>query len=541
LRLSEDERATLSTVAASLVEPSKISGVSAYGSKVAGYARQDSDYDLIVVSKRFREGVRYRYLDSPVEASALIVDEDMLLQDAQSSFLGEFVVGRLLNVYEPLVSPELFRSVELEFKKRVLVEALLELSSDYSEFARHFVIPYDYFLFDKLHTRAAVYPPALYSYVHTYTCPLGEENRAISMKGFAEAAADLEPRGFLKALPEGVKINPDKMKGDAFTRFQSLFSVTARGVTQYAVHGYAGRVGPSVFSKEALSKLRRMRESPPPFAPLEQPRSLLKLQEGVVIPDASVLAEELARLLGFERYSTREKDIGEPYSTTRVLTFKSLSAEKSVVIKNYTDVRSLKWALLGVWASTANRFSTAPVSRMDREYGMTLRLKEMGVPVPAVLAVAPAERIMVKEFVPGPTLGSVINSYLKGSSTDLAPMSGYGSLIAKVHSGGIALGDAKPSNVIVSQQGLCLTDLEQTLPGGDRAWDIAEFLYYTAKLSIREDAMEKVARSFLESYAKNGDRTSVLKARGQKYFGPFRPFLTPGMAKMLRDLLTAYA
>jgi tRNA A-37 threonylcarbamoyl transferase component Bud32 len=541
LRLSEDERTTLGAVAASLVEPSKISGVSAYGSKIAGYARQDSDYDLIVVSKRFREGVRYRYLDSPVEASALIVDEDMLLQDARTSFLGEFVVGRLLNVYEPLTNPELFKSVELEFKKRVLVEALLELSSDYSEFARHFVIPYDYFLFDKLHTRAAVYPPALYSYVHTYTCQLGEENRAISMKGFAEAAAALEPRGFLKALPEGVKINPDKMKGDAFTRFQSLFSVTARGVTQYAVHGYAGRVGPSVFSKEALSKLRRMRESPPPFAPLEQPRSLLRLQEGVVIPDASVLAEELARLLGFERYSTREKDIGEPYSTTRVLTFRGLAAEKSVVIKNYTDVRSLKWALLGVWASTANRFSTAPVSRMDREYGMTLSLKGMGVPVPAVLAVAPAERIMVKEFVPGPTLGAVINTYLKGSSTDLGPMSGYGSLIAKVHSGGIALGDAKPSNVIVSQQGLCLTDLEQTLPGGDRAWDIAEFLYYTAKLSIREDAMERVARSFLESYTKTGDRTSVLKARGQKYFGPFRPFLTPGMAKMLRDLLSDYA
>jgi tRNA A-37 threonylcarbamoyl transferase component Bud32/predicted nucleotidyltransferase len=541
LRLKEDERTTLSAVAANLVEPSKISGVSAYGSKVAGYARQDSDYDLIVVSKRFREGVRYRYLDAPVEASALIVDEDMLLQDARSSFLGEFVVGRLLNVYEPLTNPELFRSVELEFKKRVLVEALLELSSDYSDFARHFVIPYDYFLFDKLHTRAAVYPPALYSYVHTYTCPLGQENRAISMKGFEAAAAALEPRGFLKALPEGVKINPDKLKGDAFTRFQSLFSVTTRGVTQYAVHGYAGRVGPSVFSKEALSKLRRMRESPPPFAPLEKPRSLLRLQEGVVIPDASVLAEELARLLGFERYSTREKDIGEPYSTTRVLTFKSLAAEKSVVIKNYTDVRSLKWALLGVWASTANRFSTAPVSRMDREYGMTIGLKGMGVLVPDVLAVAPGERIMVKEFVSGPTLGSVINSYLKGSSADLGPMSEYGSLVARVHSAGIALGDAKPNNVIVSQQGLCLTDLEQTFPGGDRAWDIAEFLYYTAKLSIREDAMERVARSFLESYTKSGDRTSVLKARGQKYFGPFRPFLTPGMAKMLRDLLSAYA
>ncbi len=541
MRLSQNERTAISAVAATLVDPSKISGVSAYGSKVAGYARQDSDYDLIVVSRRFAEGVRYRYLDSPVQASALIVDEDMLLQDARSSYLGEFVVGRLLNVYEPITNPELFLSAELEFKKRVLVEALLELSSDYAEFGRHLLVPYDYFLFDKLHTRAAVYPPALYSYVHTYTCPLGDENRAISTKGFADAAASLEPRGFLKAFPEGVKIIPDRMKGDAFTRFQSLFSVTARGVTQYAIHGYAGRVGPSVFSKEALSKLRRMRETPPPFAPLEKPRSLLKLQEGVIIPDASVLTEELARLLGFERYSTREKDIGEPYSTTRALTFKSSTSEKSVVIKNYTDVRSLKCALLGVWASTANKFSTAPVSRMDREYGMTLSLKGMGVLVPDVLAVAPGERIMVKAFVPGPTLGSLISSYLKGSSADLNPVSGYGSLVAKVHSGGIALGDAKPSNVIVSQQGLCLTDLEQTFLGGDRAWDIAEFLYYTAKLSIREDAMERVARAFLESYATSGDRASVVKARGQKYFGPFRPFLTPGMAKMLRDLLSAYA
>ena len=541
MRLSESDRTTLSAVAATLVEPSKISGVCAYGSKVAGYARPDSDYDLMVVSKRFREGVRYRYLDSPVEASALVVDEDMLLQDAQSSYLGEFVVGRLLNVYEPITNPELFRSVELEFKKRVLVEALLELSSDYAEFGKHLVVPYDYFLFDKLHTRAAVYPPALYSYVHTYTCPRGEENRAISTKGFAEAAASLEPRGFLKALPEGVKINPDRMKGDAFTRVQSLFSLTVRGVTQYAAHGYAGRVGPSVFSKEALSKLRRMRESPPPFAPLEKPRSLLKLQEGIVIPDASLLTKELSRLLGFERYSTTEKDIGEPYSTTRVLTFTNSGKETSVVIKNYTDVRSLKWALLGIWAFASNRFSTAPVSRMEREYGMTLSLRGMGVLVPELLAVAPGERIMVKAFNPGPTLGSVIGSYLKGNSADLNPVSRYGTLIAKVHSGGVALGDAKPSNVILSREGLYLTDLEQTIPGGDKAWDIAEFLYYTAKLSIREDAMERVARAFLEAYARSGDRATVVKARGQKYFGPFRPFLTPGMAKMLRDLLSGYA
>ena len=540
MRLTESERDTVRGVASTLVKAGVISGFAAYGLKVAGYARPDSDYDIIIVSKRFREGVRYRYVDSPVAVSALLVDEHMLREDAASSYLGEFVVGRLLNEFEPIVNAELFRSVELEYKKRVLIEGLLELSSDYGDFGRHLTVPYEYFLFDKLHKRAAIYPPALYSYVHTYTCPLGEENRELSVKTFAAAAESLEPRGFLVSVSGGVRMVPEKLKADAFTRFQSMFSLTARGVTQYAVHGYAGRVGPSVFSREALSKLRRMRETPPPFLPLEEPRSLLGLDEGSVIPDASLLVKALSKLLGFETYSTKERDIGEPYSTTRVLTFKDATREKSVVVKNYTDVRSLKWALLGVWASTANKFSASPSSRMDREYGMTRRLRSLGVLVPAVIAVAPGERMLVKDYVDGQTLSSTINGLLKGYEGGLVHVSSYGQVIARVHSQGIALGDSKPSNVVIGSAGLYLTDLEQAFLGGDRAWDIAEFLYYTAKLSAKEEAMKRVATAFLESYVRSGDRSIVSKARGQKYFGPFRPFLTPGMAKMLKDLLAAY-
>ena len=89
-------------------------------------------------------------------------------------------------------------------------------------------------------------------------------------------------------------------------------------------------------------------------------------------------------------------------------------------------------------------------------------------------------------------------------------------------------------------EGLYLTDLEQAIAGGEKAWDIAEFLYYTAKLSNKEDAMKKVAASFLGSYSRIGDGATVSKAKGQKYFGPFRPFLTPGMAKMLRDTMGDY-
>jgi len=294
MTLTDEERTRLTDVASSMLDPSSTVAVCLYGSKAAGYARQDSDYDIIIVAKRFREGIRYRYVQGPLAMSALIVDEELLRRDARTSYLGEFVVGRLLNIYAPLSNPDLFRSVELDYKKRMVVEALLSLSSDYGEFCAHFLIPYEFFLFDKLKKRAEVYPPALYSYIMTYGGPKGSENRAASIAGFKAAAQQLSDRGFLRAEPEGVRMLPEKLKGDAFTKVQSLFSLTTRGVTQYAVHGYAGRVGLSVFRREAKSKLKRMRENIPPPYELARPRSLLRLEEGKVLSDASRLEKELA-------------------------------------------------------------------------------------------------------------------------------------------------------------------------------------------------------------------------------------------------------
>ena len=523
-----------------MVAPSSISAVCVYGSKVAGYARADSDYDLIVVARKFREGVRYRYVGDDMAASALIVDEGLLLQDATASSLGEFVVGRFLNVYEPISNAELFRRVETEYKSRVLVEALLELSSDYGDFCRHLLVPMDYFLFDKLRRRSVVYPPALYSYVQTYSCSLGAENRAISADGFMEAARSLLPRGYFSLEEGGIRMNPEKMKGDSFTKVQSIFALTTRGVTQYAVHGYAGRVGFSVFRKEAESKLRRMREQPDPLPELERPKTLLRLDEGTVIPDASRLEMEVARLLGYTEFAAEERMIGDPYSTTRVLTFRGGGRETSVVLKNFSDIRSLKWALLGVWAAAASKFRLTPLARLDREYSVTRALRAAGVRVPNIIAVSPDVRILVKEFVEGETLAKAIDDFSKVGAGELLGVASYGKLMAKVHATGFALGDAKASNVIVSPRGLTLTDLEQADPEGDKAWDIAEFVYYTAKLSNREEAMKRIANSFLGAYSAEGSKDVISKASALKYLRPFQPFLLPGLAKSLRETMLAF-
>jgi len=540
LRLEDSERRTLEEVATTL-QGSSVVSVCAYGSKVAGYARPDSDYDILVVAKRYGDGVRYRYVKEPVEASALIVDERMLRHDARNAYLGEFVAGRFLNVYEPILNAELLREVEVDYKARVVTEALFELSSDYGDFNRHVTVPYEYFLFDKLRKRSIVYPPALYSYVQTYSCALGSENKAVSVDGFREAARRIADKGFLVAEREGVRILPEKTKGDAFTKTLSLFSLTARGVTQYAVHGYAGRVGFGVFRKEAFSKLRRMREHPEPPRELDVPRSLLRLEEGRFVADAASLKDELASEAGFSDWKATERVLGEPYATTKLVTIRSGAHERSFVVKNFSDVRSLKWAILGVWAATARKFSMSPIARLEREYGASIGLRAKGVMTPRIAAVAPGERLLAKDFVDGPPLSKIIDGVLSGKHDGLASVTAYGVAMGRVHAASMALGDAKASNVVVAKDGLYLTDLEQAVPGGDPAWDLAEFLYYTAKLSTKEERMREVAEAFLRGYQAQGERTAVEKARSNRYLAPFLPFLIPGMSGMLKEVMADFS
>jgi len=541
LSLSQVERETLLEVAESLVKEGSLSGLAAYGSKVAGYARSDSDYDILVVSPNYKEGVRYRYVHGPFEASALVLDESFLMRDASSSFLGEFVAGRFLNVYEPITNPTLFRKAEVEYKKRVIVDELVELSSDYGSFCGQLRIPYDYFLFSKLKKRAMVYPPALYSYVQTYTCPSAPENRAASVSGFAQAAKELSPRGFLIAEEDHVRVVPAKMQGDAFTKFSSLFSQTARSVTQYAVHGYAGRVGLGIVKKEASSKLKRMQERRAPPVELEKPKSLLKLEEGVVVPSASEMNGQLAKIAGFPKFSVRERSLGETYTTAKVVTVSDGSSERSFFVKNFSDVMSLKWAFLGVWAASARKFSMTPIARLDREYTACRALRRLGVDTPTVVAVSPDERIMALDFIEGPNLASIVDGMFRGEGSGTGAVREYGGVMAKAHSGGMSIGDAKASNVIVSERGLFLTDLEQSVRGGDTAWDVAEFLYFTAKLSSKEAVMQSLADAFLEGYSEHGDKSVIGRARVSKYLAPFRPFLTPGMIRTVREQLDRHS
>ena len=115
--VSKEQLVIIRRAASRIAKKYKIAGLCLYGSRVAGYSRTDSDFDLIIVLHDYPYAVKYIYaVEEDMKISALVVDLVKFEKDAISSFLGEFVIGRLLHIYEPIQNKELFERLEVVYK-----------------------------------------------------------------------------------------------------------------------------------------------------------------------------------------------------------------------------------------------------------------------------------------------------------------------------------------------------------------------------------------------------------------------------------------
>lgn len=536
--LTAEERSAVAAALAPVAAPHNVAASCVYGSRVAGYAKADSDYDVLLVLAPFRPGVRYRYLKGPVPVSALLVDQRALERDADRAALGEFVIGRLLNVYEPLQGAALCWDLEVHYKKRVMAELLAETVALYRAFLPHLRLPLEYFLFEKLRRRAAVYPPALYSYIRTYSGMHRRANLAATRQGFAEAARRLRDEGGIDIEDGNVHVRPTGVRPPRFARLSRLLQTTERGVRQYATHGRAGRVSWRIVGLEARAKLVRAFEAREMPEDLRHPRNVWRVPEGFLVVDTDDWLVSLREQLGVSAAApVAHRPLGEGPNVSRAYQFQEGARQIHLVVKRYRDPRSVKWALLNVWALPTTHFEISPLTRLAREYGALVEFRAVGVHTPKVAGVFLGERILVTHFVEGPDLGHVLGKALGDPQDEWVAVRQFGELLGRLHMQGFALGDAKPSNVVVNPEGLYLTDLEQVRVHGDRAWDVAEFLYFSTKLTLSVAAAERLARAFLEGYVTRGDRDTLRAAMDLRYLAPFQPVMALTVARAVRKRL----
>lgn len=524
-----------------MVPKEEIHSLCAYGSRIAGYERDDSGYDIIIVTNNIKENVLEQPEEGSVKSSPIIVDEATLLNAAKRPTPGEFVIGRFLNIYEPLVNAEFLRSVEREYKKRIIAEVLIEIQADYRDFSSSLIIPYEYFLFDKLHKRALEYPDAIDRYARTYRGVQKRENLEFALRGFREAAELLASQGIMEKTDDSVRIfRGRKERMNALSRLHKMYPLTTAGASHFALHSIASGVGIKLKVKPIpeLSIMEKVGST----VELDRPKKLLRLEEGVVFDDASKIIEEVARMSGFgENYAFEEKKMGDLINSSKLLEIWGDGRRVKFILKRFPELKSAKWVLLNLWSVAAKRFSMSPLSRLNREVEAVRRLHGLGIKTHRITGIVLDERTLVTEYSEGVTLDKSVQEITTGMSTDTSDIKKYAQALGKLHKAGLVYGDTKPHNALAGKDGIYLLDLEQAMERGDKAWDLAEFLYYSAKIAKQEEGMKLVAESFLAAYRTENGSQVIRKARKKRYLTPFMLFLAPKMRRVVREALAKHS
>jgi tRNA A-37 threonylcarbamoyl transferase component Bud32/predicted nucleotidyltransferase len=499
-----------------------------YGSRVAGYARPDSDVDLLVVLENYPYVVKYVYFsESGIKLSALAVDRRALERDAKSAFLGEFVVGRLLHIYEPIANAEYFAAVERAYKRRVILEEVRDIVNSSGVLSTEVIFPLEFVAFSKIRRRTSLYPSAAYSYAKTYTA--NKRNLEFALEGYCRALADIitEDRELFAARQDGLLQISDKRIFVKEGKTRLKLTKRLAEFSSYFVHTYAGRKIMHLAITETESKIRRRGKSAelPDFMACPR-RAYWSLPEGRLVVDSRDWLDDLG-------YSvTRKKRLGNVNSRTMLYV---LDDKRMIAVKELAKTKAVKWAALSLWTAPVKRFRVDPLFRLGSEYKAIRYIRSLGLRTPAIEAVVLDRKLLVTQFIEGRTLADVIKDVGRGRG-DAGAIREAGAQIAKIHNAGSSLGNIKPKNVIVSGGDLYFTDVEQfVFQAGDPAWDLAQFISWGLKGTGNTGMAAAITREFLKGYVDVAGSGNVVRlAKSRRYIESFYPVLAPTVARAIK-------
>jgi tRNA A-37 threonylcarbamoyl transferase component Bud32 len=141
------------------------------------------------------------------------------------------------------------------------------------------------------------------------------------------------------------------------------------------------------------------------------------------------------------------------------------------------------------------------------------------------------------EYIEGENVAHLIKRLARSDSPserqrELKAIERIGKRFAKVHALNIALGDAKPENIMIGEHSeIYFMDFEQASRNGDKVWDVAEFLYYGGHdlpLVAEAKTAEMIAEAFIVGYLGAGGKAEVVRKAGTpKYTKVFSIFTAP--------------
>jgi len=548
----EDSRKSQLDLCYAIAGQRRIAAACAYGPSASGYADEKSSLNILLVLSGYQPMLKtYRKPCNQRDAFILTVDQRAFQRDVEKGWLGEFAADKLVVPYEPLVNSEYLWRQEVALKKRIIWELLEAIVLEFPELSHELVIKPKYFMYETLMQRARLFPPATYRFLNMLQNDLKEKNIEIIMKGYREALKELSRENWIILHGEQVKITPKLVRTIKSRRLRIpvLLKSFQRAVWLNLLSVLPKMMSPLAYDQELYTKMHgEIAGNEDLTSQLEDPKNYLLMPTPlgpVPLSDKTNIEEFVNKTVPDARVSQVQiTQIGGVLNSVYMLTLQKHHEKQRVVVKKFKDWVGFKWFPLALWALGTKSFAVLGRSRLEREYALNQFLQSQGASVPRILYVSPQQSLVFKEFVEGENLVEIIKRIMtneKEAEKELALIREVGRKMADAHGFGVALGDCKPENVIVTKEGkLYFVDLEQASRDGNQTWDIAEFLYYSghyvSPLASAHPA-ELLAKSFIEGYLEaGGKRETVKKAASPRYTKVFSIFTQPHVILALSNL-----
>jgi len=480
------------------------------------------------------------------------VDQWIFERDVDRGFLGEAIAGKLIYPHLVLQGSEYLYEKEVLLKKRLILELLENLVLNFPELEQSMQIKPQYFMYEVLSNRIRVFPLIAYDLQKlTHFLVIHEEE---ALKVYNQALKQLETEGKIEILNGYITISKtfinqcqkpkikiiNLSKNMPRTFFTSIFGVLPQLINI---------VSQNTEAFHRTQKINWIRQSDPT-------RTFIDSQKYVFFPTSNgmVSLSDKMDIKGFaqkmllqgENNNINVEPVGGMLNDVYLIKANSSRGESKVLAKRFKDWSGLKWFPLTLWSFGARTFAVSGQARLAKECAISEFLHSAGFNVPKILHVSNAERIVFMEYINGENLSEVIKRL--ATSTDPALLSDVndkvgrvGEIFAGVHSYNVALGDTKPDNVLIKQDGtIFLIDFEQATKEGDKAWDVAVFLYYSGHYLqpfYSNSKAESLTKAFIAGYLKGGGKTiNIKKAGSPKYTRVFSIFTPPPTIRAISDI-----
>jgi tRNA A-37 threonylcarbamoyl transferase component Bud32 len=509
--------------------------------------------EVVVVARDFKPRLR-SILKSFGKKSLLIlaVDQWVFERDVERGLLGEASANMLVFPFVTLYGYNYLHKQEMSLKRRLILELLENFVLNFPDLFYVAQIEPKYFMYEIMLSRIRSFPPLSFSMAGFLSNSANPEKIDPVLEGYIEVLNQLSLDNKIRfsngkvTIQKGFAANCKSSK----TRLINISKNGPRALFSSFFGVFPQLINFLTINNEISLKLQRFNVKfiAEPLPQFVNPQGFVHVPttEGLVSLADRVDIEAFIRKMKLDgtNSSVSIQSIGGILNDLFLIKASRQGKENKILVKRFKDWSGFKWLPLTMWSVGVTNFVVVARSRLERECAINEILSKEGFRVPKIFHISHNQRLVFMEFIEGEDLSIAIRriatSRASETENDIVNVRRVGEVYAKVHATGVTLGDTKPENVIVTGSNeICLLDFEQATRGGDKAWDVTEFLYFSGHYlspgGVRK--AKSVASAFKEGYLNaGGSREVMMKAGTYKYTRVFSIFTLPSIIRAIADV-----